>query len=74
MRLSVLNPESERAPFADPRVRSDTAALSLSLYLSLSLSIFRFSFCLFLLPSSFSFFLIAHSRISRRTYVCRDDG
>lgn len=49
-------------------------SLSLSIYLSLSLSVFRFSFCLFLLPSSFSFFLIAHSRISRRTYVCRDDG
>lgn len=71
MRLSVLNPESERAPFADPRVRSDTAALSLSL----SLSISRFSFCLFLLRSLlFPLFLIAHSRISRRTYVRTDDG
>lgn len=47
MRLSVLNPESERAPFADPRIRSDTAALSISVSIYLAL---------FLLPVSSSLF------------------
>lgn len=54
MRLSVLNPESERAPFADPRVRSDTAALSLSLSISVSIYLSLF---LLLVSSSLFFFL-----------------